>query len=494
MIPRVVELWTDRAENKNLEWVITVDDGSEECRASAEAVKSKYPGVTVLVNKGAKNCVAGWNLAASATTGKVIIAVSDDFAPPNLWDRHLLSLSPVNWVDEDRVVHVNDGYVRTLCTLAIMTRTRYERYGYLWYPGYESLFCDTEFTEAAYSDGVVIEAMHLLFEHMHPDCQKRSRDQADLVHASKDRWNRGEMLFNFRKQHGFPVDAGPKAVIEQRLPPPPSKRKYCAYLQVTQDDFCLYEVCVRLREEGVNDFFFCIPDEYWDGRKTPINDIKQVAAITQRLHADGATISTKMFKVADYRYPNDTRIDTETRLRNDSLTWIRSNGFEHVLIVDGDELWLAGTLEIVDQLVSAGHLVVSSAMIPTIGLPGYPIDQATDLAVVYIGSKCQFKACRTPFVRQQVISIPRVIHFTATRRTMDEIITKHRASGHYDDPDYDFEGWIKNVLPNVKPGFKGAHMYKKFQIWPQVRNWRPEEVRQIPESLHQFLGIQPVPV
>jgi len=127
-------------------------------------------------------------------------------------------------------------------------------------------------------------------------------------------------------------------------------------------------------------------------------------------------------------------------------------------------------------------------MIPVIGLPGYPIEFAQDLAVVYIGGNLNFKSCRTPTIRQTIIPFPRIYHFTGTRRTMEETIVKHRRSGHYDDPDYDFEGWIKNILPNVQPGLKNAHMYKKYQIWPSVRDWRSDEVSQIPSSLIRYLG------
>jgi len=71
---------------------------------------------------------------------------------------------------------------------------------------------------------------------------------------------------------------------------------------------------------------------------------------------------------------------------------------------------------------------------------------------------------------------------------MEEIVQKHRESGHYDDPDYDFEGWIKNVLPKIRPGWRGAHMYTPNQIWPRVRAWEPAEWAEVPACLHPFLG------
>jgi hypothetical protein len=71
---------------------------------------------------------------------------------------------------------------------------------------------------------------------------------------------------------------------------------------------------------------------------------------------------------------------------------------------------------------------------------------------------------------------------------MDEIIAKHRDSGHYDDPEYDFEGWLRNILPNIKPGMKNVHMYRGYQIWPEIREWTREEFDNIPSSLWKYLG------
>jgi hypothetical protein len=494
----VVELWNSRSKLHDIEWCIAVDEGDAASLEEAQLQRVVNPlyehtTVKVTVNKGPKNCNAGWNAAAEISTGKIIIAVADDFTPPQYWDELLLALEPKTWPDEDRVIHINDGYVRDLCTLAIFTRTRYDKFGYLWYPKYQSMFNDTEFTEVAYRDGVVIEAMHLLFEHIHPDCGKRERDNVDRAHASQERWNAGEMLFKFRKARGFPLDDGPKAPVytpEMEAKPEVQKNdEFVAYMQVTQDDLCLLEVCKRLAEEGVKIFFFAQPNEYWSGEA--IDDVYkgEVDKVAEQVQALGLTVHQKIFDVKKYRFTGDDRLTVETRVRNDSLAWVRSQGYHKILIVDGDELWMRGTLEMLQPYIEQGHTAISTYMIPVIGLPGYPIEMAQDLAVVYIGGTIIFKSCRTPTLRQTVIPFPRIYHFTGTRRTMEETIKKHRRSGHYDDPDYDFEGWLKDILPNVKPGLKNAHMYKKYQIWPSVRDWRSDEIQQLPVSLHPYLGL-----
>lgn len=156
----------------------------------------------ILMEKG--NCVKGWNQAAQATTGKVIVAISDDFTPPTNWDELLLGAGYPGWINKPHVMHVEDGFVSHICTIPILTRSRYLSQGYLFYPEYESMFVDTEFTEVAYRDGVVIQAKHLLFEHHHYNIAKRDSDEHDIAHAGHSRWMLGEELFNRRKAAGFP--------------------------------------------------------------------------------------------------------------------------------------------------------------------------------------------------------------------------------------------------------------------------------------------------
>jgi hypothetical protein len=504
-IPQVVALWNGRSKlyaTHPIEWVIAVDAGDMASLAAAQSCAgtgehARHQVFKVVVNNGPKNCVAGWNLAAEHSTGKVIIAVADDFIPPVDWDSQLLSVQPASWIDEDRVIHVNDGYVRTLCTLAILTRKRYEKYGYLWYPKYESLFCDTEFSDVANRDGVIIEAMHLLFEHAHPDCNKRQRDNNDMVHASQARWNSGEQLFNFRRVQGFPLDDGPKAVkTPVSSPKDDGSLKFAVYMQVTQDDISLFDICVRMLEEGVRDIFWAEPDEYWSGDALPAECAAELDAVAERVRNAGINLRRRVFKPRQERMPGDTRITVETRVRNESLRWIRGEGFKHILIVDGDELWKKGTLNAIRPYIQQGHTAVATYMVPVIGFPGWPVGEATDTAVVYIGGSAIFRCCRSPLGRNIILPSAQVIHFTGTRRNMEETVLKHTRSGHYDDPDYLFDTWIKEVLPNIKPGWdylwpngvRGLHMFQPKQIWPRVRNWLSEELDSIPEGIRKYIG------
>lgn len=502
----VIDLWRKTASGKHsIEVVIAVDGNNPECQLAATAIAD----AKVMVQPTEPfNSTRGWNLAAANTTGKVIICIADDFKPCQDWDCKLFELR-TGWADEDWTAHCEDGYVHNLMVLAILTRTRYERFGYVFYPGYPSLFSDTEFTEVAYKEGRVLNAKHILMEHLHPDCGKRTRDESDNIHASSERWKLGEMLFNYRKHQGFPIDDGPRA--NQGNPGPGPKRlettqsrskyhDYAAYLQVTRDDLCLNEVCRRLFDEGIRNFFFCIPDEYWSGKPTPQSDIQQVLDAAAALRELGAKALTKIFCVADYRFTGDSRIAVETRVRNDSLAWVRQNAFTKICVVDSDELWPTGSLALLKEIVdSTDPLAISLPMIPVLGFPGYPVEKALDRVTSYVGQSCIFRDCRTPIGNIYYENRFTVYHFTSTRKTMAETIEKHRQSGHFDDPEYDFQHWISHVLPNVKPGpaptwpngQKSWHSFKNYQIWPEVRAWKPEELADIPKSIHQYLAINP---
>lgn len=343
ILPQIVKLWDAKSKFKDHEWCFSVDDGHEPARASAQAVVDqklwKHP-AKLAINKGRKNCVDGWNTAAAATTGKVIIAVADDFVPPQNWDESLLALKPEGWIDGEHVVHVEDGFIHHIFTLAILTRKRYDRFGYLWYPGYESMFVDTEFGEVAKRDGVVIEAMHLLFEHMHHACGKRPKDTADGNHENEVRWKRGEVLFNYRKQNGFPVDMGPKVAKTSEMVPPqaPPSAATVGCVQVSIPPADLLARCERMVSHGVKTFYFAVVNETPDGQKVSSDDIKAIADVALKIGSlQDTKVNTKIYKVPMYRFPGETTDQSFARLQGDIVAWIRADGHTDVLSTNCNE-------------------------------------------------------------------------------------------------------------------------------------------------------------
>jgi hypothetical protein len=121
----------------------------------------------VVVEESNAGSVAAWNLAAAHSSGGILIQVSDDFHPPLHWDvavRHRLPDSK-----KSAVLAVHDGHrVDSLLCIAILTRARYLATGYLFHPGFFSVFSDNHFTRAAQLDGVIVDGRDLTFRHDHP--------------------------------------------------------------------------------------------------------------------------------------------------------------------------------------------------------------------------------------------------------------------------------------------------------------------------------------
>ena len=206
-INTVVGDWLEKASNKkSVEFIIGVDTDDTMSIESGKEACRHFGNTHLFIQASAPfNCVKAWNATAKMSKGKVIIMVSDDFVPPRNWDSQLLALQP-NWTNESWVVRVNDCNNSTTnkpFTLPILTRSRYEKLGYVFWPEYESLFSDKEFGDHAQLDGVVIDARTILFEHLQHTCYKRNQDAVDKAHSSDERWDRGQEIYNRRKACNF---------------------------------------------------------------------------------------------------------------------------------------------------------------------------------------------------------------------------------------------------------------------------------------------------
>jgi hypothetical protein len=138
-------------------------------------------------NTGRRCLVDGANIACAAASGQVLIVNSDDMFPGEGWDDMLLAaIGGDNYsLDDEFVVRTFPGeayqawlnnfvkqgcdpIISRLMTLQILSRARYQKFGYALYPEFTSMMADTDFTRAAEFDGIVIEAPQILVEHRHP--------------------------------------------------------------------------------------------------------------------------------------------------------------------------------------------------------------------------------------------------------------------------------------------------------------------------------------
>jgi hypothetical protein len=227
-----------------VEHIFAIDADDE---ASLAALKD-YRHVVVTEPNG---CVKAWNAAATASTGHVLVQLSDDWNPCHDWDvliwealenaagEQLKDCKDAKPIGAERasglvgvvpmVLAIHDGHRNdALLCMAICTRARYEQqkettnivvdpngkgFGWsetphLFHPEYFGVFSDTEFTVRAYDDGVVVQAQHIVMEHRHPIWQGTPVDQWDETHRRQnapERYAEGKATFNRRNpKHAIP--------------------------------------------------------------------------------------------------------------------------------------------------------------------------------------------------------------------------------------------------------------------------------------------------
>jgi hypothetical protein len=106
--------------------------------------------------------------------------------------------------DTDGVLFFNDGHRGCdLNTLVICGSKYYQRFDYIYYPGYKSLFCDNEFMDEAYRLRKQTYFDTCIIQHEHPS---HAGERYDLLYTQNDTyWNHDRALYYSRIQYMYDV-------------------------------------------------------------------------------------------------------------------------------------------------------------------------------------------------------------------------------------------------------------------------------------------------
>jgi glycosyltransferase involved in cell wall biosynthesis len=153
-----MNLILSRARNPAaVEYIFAVDADDQ-----SAAILQRFGGVCQSEDNGS---VGAWNLAASHSTGDILVQMSDDWEVPPGWDEMLTERTDTL---SEKCIRISDGYrTDALLPMAIVTRKFYERHG-LFNPAFKNQFSDAEFTFRAQKAGAIIEARDIVFVHHHP--------------------------------------------------------------------------------------------------------------------------------------------------------------------------------------------------------------------------------------------------------------------------------------------------------------------------------------
>lgn len=171
-----------------------------------EAVKSMCGKSLTIVGGSSQNKIHACNRDLADYTGKwdAVLLLSDDMIPQfEGWDKVVIESMQAHFPDTDGCLWFNDGHQDRICTLSIIGRKYYDRFGYMYHPSYVSLWCDNEFTEVAQALGKIKYSPLVLFKHHHPMWMGQREKMDALYKKNEGFYHVDKRNYEQRKRHAF---------------------------------------------------------------------------------------------------------------------------------------------------------------------------------------------------------------------------------------------------------------------------------------------------
>ena len=161
-------------DTSRIVFVISVDSDDETVTEELQKqIKDIHPCIKLFVGTSKSKIDAINRDIPHPSTFDILLVASDDMIPQvKGYDNIIREKMRKHYPDTDGVLFFNDGYLgRSLNTLSIMGRKYYQRFGYIYYPGYKSFYCDNEFMRTAerlrkqtYFHQVIIRHRHCVYD------------------------------------------------------------------------------------------------------------------------------------------------------------------------------------------------------------------------------------------------------------------------------------------------------------------------------------------
>lgn len=138
------------------------------------------------------------------TDWDIVVATSDDmeYTEPG-FDLKIIKEFETHFPDTDGILHYKDGYEHgDILSLPIIGKKYYDRTGYIYFPGYQSLYCDEEAIIVGRRLGKCISLDYPIVKHNHP-MNKAGIPTDDLYRRNDKFYYIDKALFERRKQRNF---------------------------------------------------------------------------------------------------------------------------------------------------------------------------------------------------------------------------------------------------------------------------------------------------
>lgn len=206
---KVLNLLNEKATDRdNIKYLISIDADDSTMRTMDSTAHLISSNENMFVYSGVSNSkIHACNRdMEKVKEWDIVVLMSDDMIPQiNGWDELIRQAMFKYYPATDGCLWFNDGYQDRICTLCIIGRVYYDRFGYIYHPDYNSLFCDNEFTVVAKAMDRMTYFSTVIFKHSH-----FANDPAVKRDALYDRneayFNIDKEIYEQRKAQGFPND------------------------------------------------------------------------------------------------------------------------------------------------------------------------------------------------------------------------------------------------------------------------------------------------
>lgn len=211
----IYDEWLNKADHPDLVQYILVGDTRWGFDKYNPGLALRDQDTYLLLDPNRRCYVEGVNLAARYTRGRTFVVNADDQHPCDHWDTELLKAITALGEGEANVAPGTFEYVlrvptgtpeeitRNITVMPVISKTRYHRLGYVFHPGYESMYADNDLTEHAQLDGCFHEVNSPEFHHAHPFFTGAEMDEQYRQQNRDEAYLLGFNLLNLRRATGF---------------------------------------------------------------------------------------------------------------------------------------------------------------------------------------------------------------------------------------------------------------------------------------------------
>jgi hypothetical protein len=203
-----LERWISYLSGKNDYEIIVSCDDDDLSMQPEEVLEPLYCNESLSIyfsERKSKIEALNRDIEKAFTNWQILICASDDMIPVvENYDEIISNCMKMNYPDTDGILWYNDGFRKDMIEFFAMGRKYYDRFGYIYYPGYKSMRADAEMTDVAKMLGKVKYFDHVLVEHRHHSFKKNNSLPKDSLYIENHKYvDEDRKTYDERKATNF---------------------------------------------------------------------------------------------------------------------------------------------------------------------------------------------------------------------------------------------------------------------------------------------------